>query len=135
VALIVGEDKMQPYGRDGHVRSFDAERARGGGSWVMRMLAGGSGGGAGGANGGNEDAWARLSWALSRDAEEAVTAAVTSLRALGDDLDLQVVSWTAYGKDFVSGVDGEPGALMLPSNEKQTADFPSSPISLTLPRR
>ena len=84
------------YGPDGHVKIDDADLARMG---CTRSSP-------------SDEAWTRLSWSLSRDAEDAVLASVGALRALGDDLDLQVAAHTAYGKDFVKTCKVSPDAFV-----------------------
>lgn len=59
-----------------------------------------------------EAPWARLPWALSRDAEAAIDVSRAALGALSDDLDLQVVAFTEYGKDFVKKCKVSPDAYV-----------------------
>ena len=75
--MVVGEAATMPYGEDGHVRIVPRDDAA---KRKLREAA-------------PDEPWVRVPWALSRDAEDAVMSAVASLRALRDDLDLQVVSW------------------------------------------
>ena len=55
----------------------------------------------------------RLSWALTRHCEEAITTAVRNVNTLIDDLDLEVVCFDRYGKGAWSQGDTQhtsPGA-------------------------
>ena len=79
VAMVVGETLHRPYGEDGHVRRFDAERAQEGSPSGVGLGAGPV-----------VEAWSRVPWSLSHDAEDAVNAAAVLLGNLRDDLDLQV---------------------------------------------
>ena len=49
----------------------------------------------------NSPPWVRLCWSLNREAEAAITSAVTSHQRAWDDLDLRVGAFREYGKDFV----------------------------------
>jgi hypothetical protein len=61
---------------------------------------------------GNEDAWVPLRWNLSHAAEQAIIAAKANLLALALDLDLRVVSYGKYGKDFVKKCSVSPDAYV-----------------------
>jgi carnitine O-palmitoyltransferase 1 len=96
VGMLVGEYKMDSYDESGHVVR---------GKWGAR----GCGSGRPEAD---EHTWSRLSWSLSREAEEAVASAVANLRVLQDDLDLEVVPYSDYGKDFVKKCSVSPDAYL-----------------------
>ena len=53
--------------------------------------------------------WARLPWALTRDAEAAIDASRGALGALSDDLDLQIVSFSQVGGAGGAPEDGGAG--------------------------
>jgi len=61
---------------------------------------------------GSDDTWSVLNWSLSRDAEDAVLAAREHLRGMTDDLDLQTVAFSDYGKDFVKRCRVSPDAYV-----------------------
>jgi carnitine O-palmitoyltransferase 1 len=98
VATIVTEETLDPYDAEtGHVR-----HGLSGPSPPSRQPPGDS----------REEAWARLPWALSADAEEAVLAAVATLHGLMDDVVLRVDAYSKYGKDFVKRCRVSPDAFV-----------------------
>jgi len=93
--FIVGEYKMNPYDETGHVKAgLDGST-----SFCNRPPE-------------REEAWNRLSWALSADAEDAIRSSYNNYQGLINDIDLSVTSYSNYGKDFVKKCRVSPDAYV-----------------------
>lgn len=93
-AMIVAEKMHAPYGPDGHVLPLASPSS---------------------SDGCRRDSfipWRRLSWALTRHCEEAITTAVRNVNTLIDDLDLEVVCFDRYGKGFMKTCNVSPDAFI-----------------------
>lgn len=93
VAMIVGEEKLNSYLPDGHCRPFPRVNTSNNNTSV-------------------DDAWSRLQWQLTREAETEVITARDTLHGFIDDLDLTVCAYSAYGKDFVKMCRVSPDAYL-----------------------
>lgn len=96
VAMIVGEEKLNSYLPDGHCRTFPRKTRWGSAARAEAP----------------EEAWSRLQWQLTREAESEVISARDTLHGYIDDLDLTVCAYSAYGKDFVKTCRVSPDAYL-----------------------
>lgn len=112
VAMIAGEDNLKPYDETtGAIRADLFADGQGRGSAFGPSPANSTSGSS--SSGADETgSWSRLVWSLSSEAEDSILTAKKNLCSLVNDLDLRVVAFKDYGKDFIKTCKVSPDAYL-----------------------